>query len=474
MGKDSIRKKIEELKDKSQKTLSGSDVSPEIKSLIDSFLLIIDIMVMVFLEKKIRKNSGNSGLPPSKDFGSNGNRNNNTTDQENLGEQLNNTRHVETEETTTPENCSKCGIDLTEVPVKNTEERKLIDILYEITTHTVIAEIKVCPGCGHVNKGPFPAGMDGEMQYGMGIKAAIINYLLVQMMSLQRVQEHFMGLIGRLISQATMLKYIFQIHISLEKWEQDMIEKIILSPVIHCDETSIRVNKKNYWIHVYTYGDISLQFIHSKRGIEAVQDINIIPRYGGIIVHDCWSTYFYFKDVNHALCGAHILRELRYIEECNGYGWATMMKDLLKEAAEVVSGRISLQVLYADEYKKLEERYREILEAALLEMPPFTIKEEGKKGAVKHTDAENLWLRLKKYENSVLMFARIKEVNFTNNRAERDIRCSKTKQKVSGGFRTFKYAQAYVRITSYIKTLRYRGYSSLQAINLAMNGNIPQ
>ncbi len=68
------------------------------------------------------------------------------------------------------------------------------------------------------------------------------------------------------------------------------------------------------------------------------------------------------------------------------------------------------------------------------------------------------------------MFARVKEVNFTNNRAERDIRNSKTKQKVSGGFRTLRYAKAYVRITSFIKTMRYQGYSSFEAINLKMGG----
>ena len=68
------------------------------------------------------------------------------------------------------------------------------------------------------------------------------------------------------------------------------------------------------------------------------------------------------------------------------------------------------------------------------------------------------------------MFTQIKEVNFTNNRAERDFRCSKTKQKVSGGFRTLKYAMAYVRITSFIKTMRYQGYSSFEAINLNLAG----
>jgi len=199
--------------------------------------------------------------------------------------------------------------------------------------------------------------MDGDIQYGIGIKIAIINFLMVHMMSLSRVQEHLMGLIGRAISEAMMLKYILQMHLALDSWEGKSIEQLLKVPVIHCDETSIRINGKKQWIHVYSYGDISLQFIHSKRGSEAVDDINILPLYGGIIVHDCWAIYFKYGNVKHALCGGHILRELRCIEECDGHGWAMMMKDLLKEAAGVVASRKS-RILTSEEYTKFKKRYR--------------------------------------------------------------------------------------------------------------------
>ena len=68
------------------------------------------------------------------------------------------------------------------------------------------------------------------------------------------------------------------------------------------------------------------------------------------------------------------------------------------------------------------------------------------------SDAHNLWERLKNYETAVLRFAKHPDVAFTNNRAERDLRMSKVKQKVSGCFRTRKYAQAYCRISSYLQS----------------------
>jgi transposase len=55
------------------------------------------------------------------------------------------------------------------------------------------------------------------------------------------------------------------------------------------------------------------------------------------------------------------------------------------------------------------------------------------------------------------MFARVKDIDFTNNRAERDLRASKVKQKMSGCFRTYEMAVAFYRISSYVKSMRYQG-----------------
>jgi transposase len=86
------------------------------------------------------------------------------------------------------------------------------------------------------------------------------------------------------------------------------------------------------------------------------------------------------------------------------------------------------------------------------------------------SDAHNLWERLKKNESEVLLFAKDPPVSFTNNRAERDLRMAKVKQKVSGCFRTFQYAQAYCRISSYLQTMENKGINPLIAIQRALMG----
>ena len=110
------------------------------------------------------------------------------------------------------------------------------------------AEIKQCPGCQSQTKGQFPADMPGPLQYGPGIKAYVLNLLIAQMLSLKRVQQSIRTLIGMILSEATILKYVMQLHQALEKWEQHTIEKILAMPAMHVDETSLRVDRKNHWI----------------------------------------------------------------------------------------------------------------------------------------------------------------------------------------------------------------------------------
>ena len=472
MSKDSIRKKIDEAKANVAKTLASGNVSPESKALIDTLLMIIEILVAVFLEKKTRKDSSNSGLPPSLNNGSNGNRNQGSGKRGSLGSELNNLKHTESLKTVSPLYCTDCEADLSNTKIHGKEERKEIDISYEIITHTVVAEVKKCHECGKLNKGEFPKGMDGPVQYGDGIKSAIINYMVIQMMSLQRIQEHMMGLIGRAISQAVMLKYLLHLSAALKEWEIRSIEKILKSKAINCDETGIRINKENWWLHTYGSGTITLQFLHRLRGSEAMDEIGIIPRYSGVLVHDCWSSYFSYVKNEHGLCGSHLLRELKFIEDSCRYTWATELKKTLISALESVNSKIDSQVLSTEEYAAVKLKYRQILSDGLAEMPLFP-GASGKPGKAKKTDAQNLWERFFIYEDSVLLFARNKHVSFTNNRAERDLRMARVKIKVAGCFRTSEMAMAFYRVSSYLKSMKYQGYSANQAIILALKGQIP-
>ena len=147
------------------------------------------------------------------------------------------------------------------------------------------------------------------------------------------------------------------------------------------------------------------------------------------------------------------------------------MKRLLQETCAKVSKR-KRKKLTKTEYTNLQKRFRNILTRGEKELPPIPPRQNGKRGRIAKSDAHNLWERLKQYEESVLLFAKASHVSFTNNRAERDLRMSKVKQKVSGCFRTSRYAEAYCRISSFLQTMANQGYNPLVAIQMALSGQI--
>jgi transposase len=474
LNKTSVREEVYRLKQEFDKLCSDGKVSPETRAVMNSLLVVVDLILAIFLEKTTRKNSKNSSLPSSqtdKDETAAAHGGEKGKGREVSGE-ISNTRTKETVTVATALTCDACGDLLDKVPCRTYERRTKIDIVFEKVVEHIDAEVKQCPNCEAIVKGSFPADMPGQLQYGNGLKAFAIHLIISQMVALNRVQKQISAMMGIVISEATLLKFVLRLYQGLAEWEAGAIERILQAPSVHVDETSCRVEKKNHWIHVYSSGGTTLKLLHRKRGKEAIVGINIIPRYGGVIVHDCWASYLSYDHCGHGLCGSHLLRELTFVVDSNHYRWARNMKRLLQETCGTVAKR-EAKCLTEAEYANLQKRYRSILTRGSKELPEIPDTEDGKRGRMAKSDAHNLWERLKEHETAVLLFAKDPHVPFTNNRAERDLRMAKVKQKVSGCFRSEQYARAYCRISSYLQTMTAQGVNPLVAIQLALANTSP-
>ncbi|MCP4289895.1 MAG: hypothetical protein GY792_36690, partial [Gammaproteobacteria bacterium] len=62
-------------------------------------------------------------------------------------------------------------------------------------------------------------------QYGPGIKSYVVNLLIAQMVALKRVQQSIQTLIGQALSEASILKYVMQLHHALQAWELSAIDQ---------------------------------------------------------------------------------------------------------------------------------------------------------------------------------------------------------------------------------------------------------
>ncbi|WP_404360868.1 IS66 family transposase [Methylotuvimicrobium sp. KM1] len=473
LDKASVRTEVSRLKADFERLCAEGKITCESQAIMTSLFLVVELILAIFLERTTKKDTTNSSKPSSqteKDESSLGRAGSNGKGKADNKASAHNSRTVETVTLSKTLTCDVCGEDLIDVPCSHVERRTKIDIVLEKVVEHVDAEIKHCPTCAATVKGRFPADLHGPLQYGDGLKAFVINLLVCQMVALNRVQKLATSMLEVVIAEATLLKFVLRLHQALETWEAQAVEQLLKAPALHVDETSLRVDRKKHWIHVYSAGDITLKFLHRKRGKEAIESINLIPRYGGAIIHDCWSSYFAYQHCGHGLCGSHLLRELTFIVDAHDYRWAKQMKRLLQETCVTVS-KSADKKLTAIELANLQKRYRAILTRGEKELPIIPPKPSGKRGKLAKSDAHNLWERFKTHEATILLFAKEPHVAFTNNRAEQDLRMAKVKQKVSGCFRAEEYAHAYCRISSYLQTMANRGYNPLIAIQMALAGN---
>ena len=97
----------------------------------------------------------------------------------------------------------------------------------------------------------------------------------------------------------------------------DAVLKALLgAEVAHFDETGFRVAGKLAWVHSASSGKFVLVTVHAKRGKEGMDAAGVLPSFAGIACHDAWAPYDCYQDVaGHALCNAHLLRELTAVTE---------------------------------------------------------------------------------------------------------------------------------------------------------------
>ncbi len=275
------------------------------------------------------------------------------------------------------------------------------------------------------------------------------------------------------IAEGTLESGVGRCHEKLAETEAAIKKGIEGARVAHFDETGLNVSGGNRWLHVACTPRLTFYSAQKKRGREALDKIGVLASFRGQAVHDGFRSYWQYTCCGHVLCNIHHLRELTFVEEQLEQDWAKNMKGLLLEIKRAVDdARVRGQHALPAEVKRLfEARYDEILAEGLKANPPP--EPTGKRGRPKRGKAGSFVDRLREHKEATLAFMEDFSIPFDNNQAERDIRVTKVRQKVSGCFRSTTGADRFCRIRGYISTLRKQGMPILPALRLAIAGNPP-
>lgn len=371
-----------------------------------------------------------------------------------------------------PSHCADCGADLTAVPPAATQRRQVVDLppLQLRTTEHQVASV-CCPNCRCLNSAAFPPEASEPVQYGPRIKALALYLRCYQLLPSARTAELLTDLFGDAPSEGTLDNLVQQAASTLAPLVERIRAAVTAAVVAHFDETGCYVEDKRWWLHVAATDKLTYYFVHRQRGYEGSKAAGVLPGFAGTAIHDGYAPYWKYECL-HALCNAHILRELQFVFERSQQQWAAELATLLRGMllATTTARQGGVAALEAAQIEEFATRYEALVQQGLAENPVRERPAEQPRGKVGQSKATNLLLRLRDHAAEVLRFVRDLAVPFDNNQAERDIRMMKVQQKISGRFRTAGGAAAFCRIRSYISTLRKQQQSILPALEQTFRG----
>jgi transposase len=362
--------------------------------------------------------------------------------------------------------CGECGCDISQERVMGVIKRQVFDIpepKMEVTEHQVL--VKECPRCHHKIQGSFPETVTAPVQYGSRIKAVSAYLQHQHLIPEDRLSE----LLSDVFACAMSAKTIANTSESLASLIVPTVEKLVAQieeePVKHLDETGLRINGKTNWLHVVSTETQTWYRVAEKR-----KDLEPLSGLRGKVIHDHWKAYYQLSWLEHGLCNAHHLRELKALSEIEQESWAKSLAQVLLLANRYKHRYDS--IIPQSIIDRLRRIYASIVERGLQyhqSLPPLI--RNSNRGRMKRRVGHNLLLRLRDYASDVWRFLS-PEVPFTNNQAERDLRMIKCKQKISGGFRAMKSADNFALIRSVISTARKQGRNILQVLTQVLKGEV--
>ena len=240
-----------------------------------------------------------------------------------------------------PEQCSECHTELREVEVATWQSHQVLDLpqVFKLTTTAHRAGLKKCPHCHKVNPASLPEEAAHYVQYGPQLRALAVYLCQVQLLPYERTYEVIGELFNLKLSQGTLTHMIEECYDHPEEPEKLIRAGLVAAEVAHNDETGLYVQGQRRWLHVMSCSYLTFYKYHLKRGKVATDDIGLLPLFKGTSVHDTWSSYWGYTECQHALCNAHILRELTFVSEQLGQGWANrLVEHLLSLKAQVAQG----------------------------------------------------------------------------------------------------------------------------------------
>lgn len=316
----------------------------------------------------------------------------------------------------------------------------------------------------------IPEEYTSNVTYGPNIKAVAVDLNGEGIVSNKRITEFINTLTdGKInVSEGAVYGFGKEFQKKSKELREQIANEVLNKEVVYTDATAITVNGEQKHVRNQSAENVVYYSYTGSKSIESIKEKSLLKNYNGILVHDNETALYHFG-LEHAECNAHIKRYLRKNTEETGHKWS---EKLFEHLSKLNKRKKLLQVkeefFTSREQKKAENEYDAILEAGRREY-----EKDKDNDDVLSSSELSLLNRLEKYKNNHLLFIHKKNVDFTNNRSERDLRKFKNKQKMSGGFRNEKGCELFCNIMTVIETFKYNKVKVLPSLREIFKRNTP-
>jgi transposase/chaperonin cofactor prefoldin len=352
--------------------------------------------------------------------------------------------------------CPHCHTQLQEVEDRLRYVEELIP--FKLQTTCYHTQGGYCPACrrrveSRAEEQP-PAANVPHGQLGLNALATAAVMRVCYRMPLRQITRLFAHLPGIALCPGAIVKQIQR----LGKWLARQYHRLQLvlraAGVVHADETGWRTNGKSGYLWTLTNDRHTRYHVDRSRSGKVIVGL-LGKSFGSLkdqtLVSDFYGVYDQFDGAQQK-CLTHLLRELRDTigtrPELQAHEFFRRCKRLIQEMLKLKKRRRQLgRGAYTHRVDLLEKRLDRLSQQVW-----------------KDPDADRLTARLKKYRDKLTTFLHRKEVDGTNNAAERALRPAVVMRKITGGSRSVEGARAWAVLASVMRTAHQQGRDVLQTI----------
>ena len=348
--------------------------------------------------------------------------------------------------------CPKCNVafpEASQTPQQVYERIELPPIKPHVTQVRLFGGRCAC--CGEQVTADAPEGLERGSPFGHSIAAMVVYLHYAHAIGMERLALLMDELFSLSISEGAISNILARARGPLLAAAATIQAVVVASPVVCSDETSARVQGKNWWEWVFVGTLAVLHIIQPSRGKAVVTALF------GEIRPVVWVSDMLGSQRGHAVlwqvCLAHLLRDAAYAIECGDTAFSAPFRLLVLRAIAIGRRREMLRDTTLAQYLyNLDRRLDRIMAAVPLGEP-------GRK----------LRKRIAANRAHLFVFMTNRNVPYTNNVSERHLRPSVIFRKVTNGFRCEWGAETYAAFRSVVSTAKANSASVLDTVRFVLS-----